>query len=53
MVNMPVGLSSFPTKVSGASSLVTDENHNINSEYYKWLLQQHDYFPDSIFVKVS
>lgn len=52
MVNMPMGLSSFPSKVNDSSNAATDVNHNINPEYYKWLLKQHNYFPESICVQV-
>lgn len=49
MVNMPLSLSAFPTK---HIRLDTDMNHNINHEYYEWLLKQHNYFPDTACLKV-
>lgn len=49
MVNMPLSLSAFPTK---HIRLETDMNHNINQEYYEWLLKQHNYFPDTACLKV-
>lgn len=53
MVNMPIGLSKVPKTVNGGNGLNIDQNHNINPEYYKWLLKQHNYFPDSISMKVG
>lgn len=50
MVNAPINVSTFPTDEDG---VVTDINQNINQEYYEWLLEQHNYFPDCAFHKVS
>lgn len=47
----------MPTTASVLSQddfgLVTDVTQTVNQEFYEWLLEQHNYFPDCTFNKVS